>query len=74
MSNRKSDFQTQINKVFKKSPNYKNKINNNIERIKSKNISLSNNNFNSLKKYYRNDFFSKSLIYYQKLKEEKNKD
>ena len=78
MSNRKSDFQTQINKVFKKSPNFKNKINNNIERIKSKNInfnmSLSNKNINSLKKYYRNDFFSKSLIYYQKLKKEKNKD
>ena len=77
MSNRKSDFQTQINKVFKKSPNFKNKINNNIERIKSKNInfnmSLSNKNINSLKKYYRNDFFSKSLIYYQKLKKEKNK-
>jgi len=79
MSNRKSNFQTQIKKVLKKSPNFKNKINNNVERINSNsmkfNMSLSNSNsnrnINTLKTFYRNNFFSKSLIYYQKLKKEK---
>ena len=77
MQNRKSNFQTQIIKVTKKSPNFKNKMNNNIERINSNtmkfNMSLDNNNNNisTIKKYYRNDFFKKSLIYYQKLNKEK---
>ena len=79
MTNRKSNFQTQIKKVLKKSPNFKNKINNNVERINSNsmkfNMSLSNSNsnrnINTVKTFYRNNFFSKSLIYYQKLKKEK---
>jgi len=75
MSNRTYNFQTQITKVLKKSPNFKNKMNNNVERINSNNMkfstSLNRNNISTIKKYYRNDYFSKSLIYYQKLKKEK---
>ena len=75
MSHRKINFQTQITKVLKKSPNFKNKMNNNVERINSNNMkfgkSLNSNNICTIKKFYRNDFFSKSMIYYQKLKKEK---
>ena len=66
--------QTQITKVLKKSPLFRNKINNNIEKIKSKNIrhdiSLNSKQINTMINFYRN-YSSKSFIYYQKLKNTK---
>ena len=63
--------QTQISKVMKKSPFFRNKIDNNIEKIKSKyvrhDISLNSKQMNTLRNFYRNDS-AKSFIYYQKLK------
>ena len=77
--------QTQINKVIKKSPTFKNNINimNNTNKIKSKNIkynNFNNNNFNNnehnnVKKLIfrnRNNFTCNSFIYYQKIKSENN--
>ena len=77
--------QTQINKVIKKSPTFKNNINimNNTNKIKSKNIkynNFNNNNFNNnehnnvKKLFFRNryNFTYNSFIYYQKIKSENN--
>ena len=66
-----SSNQTQINKIIKKSPLFRN---DNLNKIKSTNIiynnSKSNNIITKINNKYRNNSFSKSFIYYQKLKNE----
>ena len=66
-----SSNQTQINKIIKKSPLFRN---DNLNKIKSTNIiynnSKSNNIITKFNNKYRNNSFSKSFIYYQKLKNE----
>ena len=66
-----SSNQTQINKIIKKSPLFRN---DNLNRIKSTNIiynnSKSNNIITKINNKYRNNSFRKSFIYYQKLKNE----